>query len=186
MIIIRKKVFVMSDTNNQNSNKVKGPGFGKTVCVPFISGVLGATLVFGSIQGIPFLRDKFGRVEYVEPPKQEIFINNDEQISLQNASDTGVTVAQKVLPSVVRIKVEYEEYITPEDMYTKYKSGVISYDVICTSDYMIEKMISSTATAMYSVAYSASMVINLIKLSLNDALTPWIYDCIKNKNCFTS
>ena len=39
------------------------------------------------------------------------------------------------------IKVEYEEYITPEDMYTKYKSGVISYDVICTSDYMIEKMI---------------------------------------------
>ncbi len=39
------------------------------------------------------------------------------------------------------IKVEYEEYITPEDMYTKYKSGVIPYDVICTSDYMIEKMI---------------------------------------------
>lgn len=39
------------------------------------------------------------------------------------------------------IKVEYEQYITPEDMYTKYKSGVIPYDVICTSDYMIEKMI---------------------------------------------
>ena len=39
------------------------------------------------------------------------------------------------------IKIKYEEYITPEDMYTKYKSGVIDYDVICTSDYMIEKMI---------------------------------------------
>lgn len=25
-------------------------------------------------------------------------------------------------------------------MYTKYKSGVINYDVICTSDYMVEKM----------------------------------------------
>ena len=33
------------------------------------------------------------------------------------------------------IKVKYEEYVTPEDMYTKYKSGVINYDVICTSDY---------------------------------------------------
>lgn len=38
------------------------------------------------------------------------------------------------------IKVKYEEYVTPEDMYTKYKSGVINYDVICTSDYMVEKM----------------------------------------------
>ena len=27
-------------------------------------------------------------------------------------------------------------------MYTKYKSGAIDYDVICTSDYIIEKLIS--------------------------------------------
>lgn len=39
------------------------------------------------------------------------------------------------------IKVKYEEYVTPEDMYTKYQSGAINYDLICTSDYMIEKMI---------------------------------------------
>lgn len=39
------------------------------------------------------------------------------------------------------IQVKYEEYVTPEDMYTKYKSGAIDYDLICTSDYMIEKMI---------------------------------------------
>lgn len=59
----------------------------------------------------------------------------------------------------------------------------LSLTILASADrVMIEKMISSTATAMYSVAYSASMVINLIKLSLNDALTPWIYDCIKNKN----
>ena len=40
------------------------------------------------------------------------------------------------------IKVEYEEYITPENMYTKYKAGAIDYDLICTSDYMIEKLIN--------------------------------------------
>ena len=41
------------------------------------------------------------------------------------------------------IEVKYEEYITPEDMYTKYQSGAIDYDLICTSDYMIEKMIEA-------------------------------------------
>ena len=41
------------------------------------------------------------------------------------------------------IKVQYEQYVTPEDMYTKYQSGAIPYDVICTSDYIIEKMIQA-------------------------------------------
>lgn len=39
------------------------------------------------------------------------------------------------------IKVEYEEYESPEEMYTKYKAGSIDYDLICTSDYMIQKLI---------------------------------------------
>ena len=41
------------------------------------------------------------------------------------------------------IEVEYEEYVAPEDMYTKYQSGAINYDLICTSDYMIQKMINN-------------------------------------------
>ncbi len=40
------------------------------------------------------------------------------------------------------IKIEYEEYITPENMYTKYKAGAIDYDLVCTSDYMVEKLIN--------------------------------------------
>lgn len=39
------------------------------------------------------------------------------------------------------IHVDYEEYVTPETMYTKYKAGSIDYDLACTSDYMIEKLI---------------------------------------------
>ncbi len=39
------------------------------------------------------------------------------------------------------IKVDYEEYVTPENMYTKYRAGAIDYDLICTSDYMVEKLI---------------------------------------------
>ncbi len=40
------------------------------------------------------------------------------------------------------IKVNYEEAITPEEMYTKYRSGAINYDLVCTADYMMEKMIN--------------------------------------------
>lgn len=40
------------------------------------------------------------------------------------------------------LTVKYEEYEDPEEMYTKYKSGAIDYDIICTSDYIIEKLIS--------------------------------------------
>ena len=153
----------MSDTNNQNSNKVKGPGFGKTVCVPFISGVLGATLVFGSIQGIPFLRDKFGRVEYVEPPKQEIFINNDEQISLQNASDTGVTVAQKVLPSVVGIKITYSvssKYYNQTAKAEAEGSGVIisSDGYILTNNHVIA---TDTSTSQYLITEATALNVYL-------------------------
>ena len=38
------------------------------------------------------------------------------------------------------IKVLYEEATTPEEMYAKYMGGAIDYDLICTSDYMAEKL----------------------------------------------
>lgn len=47
----------------------------------------------------------------------------------------------KMFEEETGIEVKYEEYLAPEDMYTKYKSGAINYDLICTSDYMVEKMI---------------------------------------------
>ena len=49
----------------------------------------------------------------------------------------------KMFEEETGITVEYEQYVTPEDMYTKYQSGAIPYDLICTSDYMIEKMIQA-------------------------------------------
>ena len=39
------------------------------------------------------------------------------------------------------IRVVYDEYAAPEDMYAKFISGTVSYDLICTSDYMLEKLI---------------------------------------------
>ena len=53
----------------------------------------------------------------------------DEAVLKQFEADTG-------------IKVKYEEYEGPEEMYTKYKAGAIDYDVICTSEYIIQKLIT--------------------------------------------
>ena len=40
------------------------------------------------------------------------------------------------------IHIKLEEYESPEEMYTKFTAGSICYDVVCTSDYMIERLIS--------------------------------------------
>lgn len=52
----------------------------------------------------------------------------DEEALKQFEKETGITV-------------KYEEYESPEEMYTKYKAGSIDYDVICTSEYMVERLI---------------------------------------------
>ncbi len=41
------------------------------------------------------------------------------------------------------IKVIYDEYTTNEDMYPKVEAGATAYDVVCPSDYMIQKMLDN-------------------------------------------
>ena len=41
------------------------------------------------------------------------------------------------------IKVIYDEYETNEIMYPKVESGAISYDILCPSDYMIQKLLEN-------------------------------------------
>lgn len=45
------------------------------------------------------------------------------------------------------INVVYEEFETNEIMYPKVQSGAISYDVVCPSDYMIQRMIENDLLA---------------------------------------
>lgn len=41
------------------------------------------------------------------------------------------------------IKVVYDEFETNEIMYPKIETGAVAYDVVCPSDYMIQKMIDN-------------------------------------------
>ena len=73
--------------------------------------------------------------------------------SAQKAKSTGETLtvinySEYMDPDVIQmfedetgIEVKYEEALTPEEMYTKYKSGAIQYDLVCSSDYMIKRLI---------------------------------------------
>jgi spermidine/putrescine-binding protein len=45
------------------------------------------------------------------------------------------------------IKVVYDEFEQNEEMYPKIKSGAVQYDVVCPSDYMIQKMIEDDLLA---------------------------------------
>lgn len=46
---------------------------------------------------------------------------------------------------------------------------------------MIEKMDGVASVAIYSVAYSIGMLIQMFTGAINGAITPWIYESIKNK-----
>lgn len=45
------------------------------------------------------------------------------------------------------IQIKLEEYESPEEMYTKFSAGSINYDVVCTSDYMVERLINEGKVA---------------------------------------
>ncbi len=45
------------------------------------------------------------------------------------------------------IKVEYDEFVENEDMYPVIKTGSVKYDVVCPSDYMIQKMLDEDMLA---------------------------------------
>ena len=68
------------------------------------------------------------------------------------------------------ITVDYEEYVTPENMYTKYRAGAIDYDLICTSDYMIEKLIQE----------GEALELNYGNIPLSENIDPVYFDFSKS------
>ena len=106
-----KAIPVTGSTISSNSDKNKS-GFGKSVIIPFFSGVLGCTVVIGTCFGVPSIRTKI----IGNTGSSSISTSNNtstqsdgyvKQTSLENYSDTSVYAANKILPSIVGIKIEY-------------------------------------------------------------------------------
>src|SRR5699024_4817809 len=94
------------ETNSTPKAKI---GFGRGVFIPFISGLLGCSVVIGTCFGIPSIREKLFSNENTNVSNSSSLNSQGyvSQTSLSNYSDTSVYAANKILPSIVGIKVEY-------------------------------------------------------------------------------
>ena len=69
---------------------------------------------------------------------------NKREGDVVNMYNWGEYIDKEVLDEFTEetgIKVNYETFVTNEDMYLKIKQGGSNYDIVVPSDYMIEKMI---------------------------------------------
>ncbi len=97
-----KKV-LKKEKNNNNY------GFGRNFLIPFFSGILGFTIVVGTCFGVPSIKSKLlsntNNISNTNSSSQNS--GYVSQTSLSNYSDTSIYAANKILPSIVGIKVEY-------------------------------------------------------------------------------
>ena len=87
-----------------------GNGFGRSVALPFISGVLGCSVVLATCFCVPEIKAKLfeGSSQFSSSSSQSSENTGYvQQASLADYSDTSVYAANKILPSIVGIKVEY-------------------------------------------------------------------------------
>ena len=142
---------------------------GKTFFLSFLGGVAGACLVVGICFGIPGIRTALvGQQSSIILSNKNNNFNpenvNTYQVSLSSFNDTGVSVAQKVLPSVVGIKVTYpvRSYWSGNSSTVEAAgSGVIiSKDgYILTNNHVISA--SSSESSYYSIGEATEITVKL-------------------------
>ena len=155
--------------SNSNNFKVKpqktSPGFGKTVFIPFISGIVGATLVIGTCFGVPSIKSRLIGNSTTETSSKLVFsdsVNSDGLLDLSDYSNTSVAVAEKVLPSVVGITVTYQISSLFGGSSTGEATGsgiIISEDgYIVTNNHVIS---SESTSSFYAISEAKGIKVNL-------------------------
>lgn len=147
--------------------------FGKNVLVPFASGVLGAGVLLGVCFNVPYVKDNMLGIQSNNSSSNNagsgtnINYNNinTDLVSLSSYSDTGVYVAQTVLPSIVGIKVEYSvSSIFSRVSSTANAEGsgvIISQDgYILTNNHVINSS-SSSSSSYYTVGEATKITVSL-------------------------
>lgn len=70
-------------------------------------------------------------------------VMNNNQVIVYNWGEYMDPEVLSLFEEETGISVVYEEFETNEIMYPKIQSGAIAYDVVCPSDYMIQRMIEN-------------------------------------------
>lgn len=165
---------VITHPNNNNS-------FGKNVAIPFISGVLGCSLVLGTCFGVPSIKQKIfsGTSSSVSTSSNTSTSTNTgtvntDLVSLSKYSDTAVYAANKILPSIVGISITYN-VTSSSPLYSMFGQGrgnsttseatasgsgiIISDDgYIVTNNHVVD---SSSESTYYDISEATSVKVSL-------------------------
>lgn len=162
---------VSSTVQKSNNFSKEHSGFGKSVLIPFISGVVGCTVVIGTCFGIPSVRTKLLCNQTQISTSNSNSTNSNglvQEISLNNYSDTAVYAANKILPSIVGIKIDYTINSTSifgrSGTSTASASGsgiIISEDgYILTNNHVVSSN-SSESSSYYQISEATKISVTL-------------------------
>ena len=159
-----KAVYEIDDKPKKKSN------FGRNVVLPFFSGVVGCAVVLGTCFGVPSIREQImgaGNSNFSSSSSNSQSSGYVDQVSLSNYSDTAVYAANKILPSIVGIQIEYNVTSmfsifggNQSSTATATGSGIIISDdgYILTNNHVVS---SSESEAYYQVSEATKITVTL-------------------------
>lgn len=157
--------FNFSPSNHYKKSSIKrsGNGFGRTVFIPFISGIAGATLVIGTCFGVPSIKKNLLGISTQSTTSISTSANSSVNlVNLSEYSNTSISVAEKALPSVVGITVTYQISSLFGGSSTGEATGsgiIISEDgYIVTNNHVIS---SESTSAFYAITEATGIKVNL-------------------------
>ncbi len=175
---------ISSKTSNANfKQNQKQNNFGKTILIPFASGVVGCSLVLGTCFGIPSIKEKLvgKQSSTIQASTQTASGTTTNLVSLSNFSNTAVFAANKILPSIVGIEVSYNVtsnsfgsffgYSQPQSSTTTATGSgiIISEDgYIVTNNHVVD---SSSSNSYYELSKATSIKIKLNSTTYGDDAT---------------
>lgn len=145
---------------------------GKNIILPFFSGIIGCSLVLGTCFGIPSIKEKLiGKTTQTLPTSSSTKENTNgtiDYISLSKYTDTSVYAANKILPSIVGIEIEYNITSPMYSMFSRNQSStatasgsgiIISQDgYILTNNHVVS---SSSNNSYYQISEATKINVKL-------------------------
>lgn len=155
--------FNLNENNSfkKSSSKISHHnGFGKSVIVPFVSGIIGATLVVGTCFGVPTIKNKIigGSSNGIITTSSS---SDTSVVNVADYSNTSIAVAEKVLPSVVGITVNYQiNSIFGNSSSQATGSGIIISEdgYIITNNHVIS---TESSSSYYAIEEATGIKVNL-------------------------